>query len=377
MTPRFLVFASLGLLATAGAASAQVTPAAGDLAVMEIMFNPGPDVCVTDVNGEWFEIMNISNKALDLTGVYFSDVTAAANEYFKIPAATLPILYPGQMLTFVRRNDTLLNGGVTGDYEYTVTTGNPVPPDKSKASSTAMQFSNSNTAIDGVKIYSALGGAPGSGTEIIIEQASYTSGAVPFNVSGSSGISCERKDPFTPMLATSGPLTNSTNAAQSASVPFGACTQKGTPGQRNNTDTTINWTNHVSFDSVSYPNTGLLWGPTPVSIGAVNTYFRLNGGPNLAGTAYTLGYSDFVPSEIPLFLLLAGNPGSLLLDLNTLAFLEDPNYVFDGNGFATCVVGVPNNPLIIGIDFNLQWLGLDPFNFILVGSNGLTIRITE
>lgn len=366
--------AALLLLGSAGA-YAQVTPGLGDLAVTEIMFNPGPDACVTDANGEYFEIMNISENALDLTGVYFSDSTGVAGEYFQIPASALPVLYPGQMFIFVRRGDLLLNGGVAWNYEYTVTTGNPVPPDKSKASSTAMQFSNSATSIDGPRIFSALGGAPGSGSEILIEQATYTSGAAPFNISGSSGTACKRLDPFQPMLATTGPLTNSSNAGQCAGLLFGPCNQKGTPGQRNNLDVTVNWPMNIPFDSVNFPNAGILSCAAPVSVGATTVSFRVNGGAALAGSIYTFGFSDAVASEIPMFLLLAGSPGSLLLDLPTIGFVDDPSFTFDGNGFGNAIITVPNNPIIIGLDFNTQFLGVDFVNFLVVGSNGLTVRI--
>lgn len=375
MTPRSLLLGSLAIAAFATASSAQVTPAAGDLVVTEIMFNPGPDACVTDVNGEFFEVMNISENALDLTGVYITDVTAAANDYFRIPLGGVPVIYPGQMLTFVRRADLLINGGVSWNYEYTVTTGNPVPTDKSKVSSTGMQLSNSATAIDGVKIFSALGGAPGSGTEVLIEQASYTSGAAPFNVSGSSGVSCERIDPFQPMLATSGPLTNSTNAGQNAGLLFGPCNMKCSPGSRNNIDSTVNWPLNVPFDSVNYPNTGILSCAAPVSVGASTVKFRLNGGGVLAGMPFTFGYSDNIPTEIPMYLLLAGSPGSIVLDLATIGFIDDPSFVFDGSGFADATILVPNDPLIIGLDFNTQFLGVDLVNFVVIGSNGLTVRI--
>jgi hypothetical protein len=367
-----LLAASTAVLFIAGIANAQVAPVAGDIAVTEIMFNPGPDACVTDANGEYFEIMNISCKALDLNGLYFEDrntTTGLPSGFgFQVLAsvATLPTLYPGQFFIFARSGNSLVNGGIpTVHYVYASTSTTP-PVDKSQVGSTQMMFNNTN--VDGLFIatgnFASLGGT-------VIESVSYNASVTP--LTPNSGISAERIDPYTAWAVSGTGGTTNNNCIQST-VTFGPCSpsQKGTPGARGATTVTM-WPSNSIYDSVSFPNTGILTGPEPVSVGVGNVSFEAQGGINLAGQFFSFGYADNNPFEFPFSFFIAGNPGSIVIDLGTAAYLDDPSYQFDINGNCTFSVGVPNNPLIIGLTFQLQWLSFDPNAFQLIGSNGLYV----
>lgn len=377
-----LTFVStFALLATVSAA--QVTPAAGDLAVSEIMFNPGPDACVTDNNGEYFEITNISCKVLDLNNnVFFQDATITAGVvnptgvFFHCTStvATLPPLYPGQRFLFCRTNNSALNGGLTSvDYAFT---SSPANADNSTVGTTSMNLNNGSTG-DGIVI--TVGGPAivptpnpnGYVAGTVIETVSYFATAAPFT-GGGTGQAAERKDLFAPMNIAG--TANSANLALSTTVNTSCVgnTFVGTPRLRNSVDTSV-WTVNTSYDSVFFPNTGTLSALGPVSVGAGSVDFLAGNGPALQ-TLY-FGYADNAggTAETPLSLLIPGNLGSIVIDIFTAAYLD--TYTFDGAGGGVVNVGVPNNPLIIGLLFETQWLGLDPNTFTLIGSNGVRVTV--
>jgi hypothetical protein len=378
---RLLVTASAVVLALASFANAQtpVPPVAGDIAVTEIMFNPGPDACVPDINGEYFEIMNISNNLLDLNGIYIEDrntTTGLPSGFgFQVLAsvATLPPLYPGQRFVFAR--DTGAPFGLIPNvvYDYAVVTG-PAPLDKSQVSSTGMMINN--TGVDGLFIatgaFASLGGT-------VIEAVSYNSSAAP--LLSNVGVSVERIDIFAPW-AVSGVGNDNNNCAQPLlTATYGnpdgiMCTgmQRGTPGAVNSVDTTGLWPRHQVYDSVLFPNIGTITCVGPVSINAGSATFNVtDGGNGLNGLPYYLGYSDDVPGEYPIALFIPGNPGSFVIDLVSSAYL--PAALFDGAGAGTSVVAVPPNPLLIGVKFQLQWIavGTSP---VIVLSHGLRITVS-
>ncbi len=129
----------------------------------------------------------------------------------------------------------------------------------------------------------------------------------------------------------------------------------------------------VPFDSVAYPNSGRLAATSPVSVSAGTASFFAACGP--PGQAFTLGYSDDNPSEIPLSLLIGGNPGSFVIDVATSGFLLDPAWVFDAQGRVAFTVAVPPTPAIIGNKYPLQWLAFEPSTTTFVLSNGLRVTI--
>ncbi len=90
----------------------QAPPAPGDLIVTEIMKDP---VGVPDKDGEWFEILNVSDHEVDLTGLVIRD--DGGNEFGVV--STEPIMVqPQEYFVFGPNADRGTNGGVTVDYEY-------------------------------------------------------------------------------------------------------------------------------------------------------------------------------------------------------------------------------------------------------------------
>lgn len=389
---KHLLFITLTFGALTAAASAQVAPSAGDIAISEIMPNPGPDACVTDNNGEYFEVTNISKLILTLDGVFIQDATintttpsvTPTGVFFKIKASIAPNpakitnFYPGQKLLFCRKANSGVNGNLANvDYEYAAAAG--APADNSQIASTGMNFNNGSDGI-----FVTVGGPAvvptpnpnGYVAGTIVEQISYNTSATPFTSSG-AGQAGERKDLFSPMqivfTGASAPfgVANSSNLALSTKVNT-SCTGNtfvGTPGLRNATDTT-SWPTNANYDSVNYPNTGAMKALGPISVGAGSIDFSV-AGP--AGEALFFGYADDTngASEFPLSLIFPGNPGSIVIDLFTAGYLD--GYSFDGSGLIN--VGVPANPLIIGLKFELQWLAFDSVNGVLVASNGVRSEV--
>jgi hypothetical protein len=82
-------------------------PALGPVIFTEFLADPAG---VADADGEWFELTNISDLALDLTG--FRVIDTGRND-FALPAGTT--MEPGESLVFGRQADSAVNGGVTVD----------------------------------------------------------------------------------------------------------------------------------------------------------------------------------------------------------------------------------------------------------------------
>lgn len=83
---------------------------AGDLIVTEIMKDSS---VVTDANGEWFEIQNLSGGTVDLDGLYVYDDGGSA---FTV-SGELTVDDEG-FVVFGINDDSTTNGGITVDYEY-------------------------------------------------------------------------------------------------------------------------------------------------------------------------------------------------------------------------------------------------------------------
>src|SRR5262245_7385542 len=367
-----------------------VTPAAGDLAISEMMFDPGPLACVNDANGEYFEVTNISTKVLDLNGLFFEDgVTAGgtgstSGVFFRTTAtvATIPPLYPGQAVVFVRGGNSSFstpvsptyNGGVANAvYVYTSATANA---DNSTVASSAMNFNNTGFG-DGLHI--SVGGPltlptpnPNGyvlGTEI--EGVSYSPSTLPYPPTTAKA--WERKDLFAPMvvdalgnnssnlaLSTNAFVTWLPNSCDGISTPTGSFQVFGTPGAPNSTDVSL-WPTNSTFDSASFPNTGVMIPVGPLSVGAGVAHYTCSGGPPF--TTLFFGFAPNVAFELPVSAFFPGNPGAFLLDLASAQYLPIAN--FDANGAASLAVPVPNNPAIIGATVRLQWLSLDNVVFLI------------
>jgi len=89
----------------------------GELVLDEFMYNPD---MVDDSLGEWFEVVNLSGRAVDLTGLTVYD-----NDGNLFVVSTFVGVEPGGFTVFGLSNDTTVNGGVEVDYVYAdLTLGN-------------------------------------------------------------------------------------------------------------------------------------------------------------------------------------------------------------------------------------------------------------
>ncbi len=87
-------------------------PGVGDVIVNEIMIDPAG---VSDTNGEWFELCNVTSKPLDLQGL----VIRTASQFVSIRSSTTAVvLEPGAYCVLCRNGDPAVNGGVTAGYVY-------------------------------------------------------------------------------------------------------------------------------------------------------------------------------------------------------------------------------------------------------------------
>lgn len=97
-------------------------PAPGDIVITEIMHDPD---ATGDVTGEWFEVINASNKTIELNGLEV--IGNSTGEKFVVTASLA--CQPGQILVFANNADSKVNGGVKVDYTYptSYTLSNSVP----------------------------------------------------------------------------------------------------------------------------------------------------------------------------------------------------------------------------------------------------------
>ena len=93
-------------------ATNQAPPAPGDLVISEIMKDP---VGIPDKNGEWFEIVNVSNHEVDLVELVVED---DGGNQFAVVSSEAIMLQPHEYFVFGPNADRGTNGGVTVDYEY-------------------------------------------------------------------------------------------------------------------------------------------------------------------------------------------------------------------------------------------------------------------
>jgi len=90
----------------------QGQPRPGDLVITEIMFDP---VSISDTDGEWFEIVNHTDHAINLANLQVYDDNA---NHFTVESATPLMVAAGSYFVFGPNANTAQNGGVDVDYEY-------------------------------------------------------------------------------------------------------------------------------------------------------------------------------------------------------------------------------------------------------------------
>jgi hypothetical protein len=104
-----LTVVAAGLLMSSTAGAIPLEPR--QLVVSEVMANPA---AVSDNRGEWFELYNIGNTAVDLDGFVLSD--DGTNSH--VISGTSLLITPGAYFVLGRDGDPSANGGYTPDYVY-------------------------------------------------------------------------------------------------------------------------------------------------------------------------------------------------------------------------------------------------------------------
>ncbi|MFN7143047.1 MAG: MopE-related protein, partial [Myxococcota bacterium] len=84
--------------------------AAGDVVVSEVMHHP---LAASDADGEWFELTNVSDVAIDIVGW-----TIAADDGDAVTIEGSLVLEAGGVVVLGANGDTGRNGGVALDYVY-------------------------------------------------------------------------------------------------------------------------------------------------------------------------------------------------------------------------------------------------------------------
>ena len=107
---KLLGFAFALLVTSLSISAASISP--GDLIISEVMANPS---MVSDANGEWLELRNLTGNSLDLNGLTLSDNGGSLHI---IDSGGSLIINPYDYLVFGRNGDATLNGGYTADYVY-------------------------------------------------------------------------------------------------------------------------------------------------------------------------------------------------------------------------------------------------------------------
>lgn len=90
----------------------QNAPGQGEILITEMMVNPAS---VSDANGEWIEICNITNRDLLLNGLALKDAGSNHHVLFSQEKLVLPAK---SYWILAKNRDALTNGGITPDYVY-------------------------------------------------------------------------------------------------------------------------------------------------------------------------------------------------------------------------------------------------------------------
>jgi hypothetical protein len=93
-------------------ARSQEMPAPGDIIITEFMANPS---AVADTRGEWFELLNISDKVLKLNGLLIKDESTNRHE---IGSEEDLLLNAGEFFLLGRSGNYDENGGINPGYAY-------------------------------------------------------------------------------------------------------------------------------------------------------------------------------------------------------------------------------------------------------------------
>jgi hypothetical protein len=89
--------------------------ATGDLTITEIMTNPQD---VTDPNGEWFEVLNTTDRELILNGVVLQSTVDGEYHMVATEDGSQVTVGAGEFFVFGANDDDVTNGDVLVNYEY-------------------------------------------------------------------------------------------------------------------------------------------------------------------------------------------------------------------------------------------------------------------
>ncbi len=86
---------------------------AGAIRIVEILWNPGQ---VSDPNGEWFEVRNMTEAVINISGLVISSTDG---DIHTVTGTDVIAIDAGADFVFASNGDTSTNGGITVDYVYT------------------------------------------------------------------------------------------------------------------------------------------------------------------------------------------------------------------------------------------------------------------
>lgn len=94
------------------AACVDTTPAAGELVIVEVMRAP---LEVLPAAGQWFEIVNVTTRPLNLEGL---EITSTDDPGYTVNEGQPTLLDPDARFVFGNNADSATNGGISVDLEY-------------------------------------------------------------------------------------------------------------------------------------------------------------------------------------------------------------------------------------------------------------------
>ncbi len=136
----------------------------GEVVITEILFDPN---AVTDANGEWFEVYNPGDKAVDLNGWQVEDKDVGG-----LPMAVTgtKLLLPAKgFLVLAIKDDVTVNGGVAAAYAY----GSKIALSNASSGGRIALLKADGTLVDEVKYETTAGklGWPGKVAGVAIQLA--------------------------------------------------------------------------------------------------------------------------------------------------------------------------------------------------------------
>jgi DNA/RNA endonuclease G (NUC1)/PKD repeat protein len=279
-----------------------VTDATSRLVISEVMPDPTK---VLDAAGEWFEVYNAGDDAVDLQGTRIvSAAGATASESHTIASSV--IVDPGEYVVLGNNTNTATNGGVPEVYSY----GTSIALNNGSSTGAATEWLALRTAM-GITLDSVAyavkppGGSPGS----YVPPSGASRGVID--------------------LAADNTIISGTNWI--TSVTAYGLGDKGTPGQPNIGGPAVTVTVRISWvtpgttfrvtasavDGSGKPSaTNFTWSSNPTSIATVNTLSGVATGVSTGIATLTATASNGVAGTAPLFVVNPGDVASVSISVN-------------------------------------------------------------